>query len=108
MPIDPSNEELLTLTAASKILPSLDGKRIHPSTLWRWCHKGSRGIYLEFIRLGTRILTSVEALNRFMLARTAVESSPTHRKRRRTPASRQRAVDAAYTELEQRGAMTST
>lgn len=107
MPIDPSNEELLTLTAASKVLPSLDGKRIHPSTLWRWCHKGSRGIYLEFVRLGTRILTSVEALNRFMVARTAVESVPTQHKRKRTPASRKRAVDAAYDELKERGAMTA-
>jgi hypothetical protein len=33
--------------------------------LWRWCTRGCRGIRLEHIRLGRRILTSKEAINRF-------------------------------------------
>jgi hypothetical protein len=58
-------EQIVGLADAGRILPRIGGKRIHASTVWRWCRKGVRGIRLEHIRLGHRICTSVEALNRF-------------------------------------------
>ncbi len=98
-------DKLLTLTEAAKVLPAFDGKRLHPSTLWRWCFKGSQGVELEYIRLGSRILTTEAALHRFMQARTEADSQPRAEPRRRTTAQRRRAVDAACAELKERGAM---
>jgi hypothetical protein len=68
MAINIENEKLITLTEATKLLPLVNGKRIHVSTLWRWCRKGSRGIALEFLRVGSKIVTSYEALQRFSIA----------------------------------------
>ena len=65
MPISLSEEQIVGLADAGRILPRIGGKRVHPSTLWRWCRKGIRGVRLEHIRLGHRICTSIEALNRF-------------------------------------------
>lgn len=50
---------------AAATLPAVRGKRIHVSTLWRWATKGVRGVKLEAVRLGSRWMTSSEALERF-------------------------------------------
>lgn len=63
--LDLTNETGLSLTEATKQLPSLGGRRLDVSTLWRWCRKGVRGVRLEYVRLGHRIITSREALARF-------------------------------------------
>ena len=99
--------ELLTLNDVAKLLPTFDGKRVHTSTLWRWCCKGSRGVQLEYTRLGSRILTTEAAVRAFMQARTEVDSQPAARSRPRTSAQRERAVDVAYVELRQRGVSVS-
>ncbi|OQA02992.1 MAG: hypothetical protein BWY69_00723 [Planctomycetes bacterium ADurb.Bin401] len=65
MSIDLKTENLVTLNQASKLLPRVDGKRIHISTLWRWCKKGLKGINLEYVRTGSKIITSQEAMQRF-------------------------------------------
>lgn len=109
--IDLSQEELLSLSEACAALPRIDGKRPHISTIWRWCRKGVHGIRLEYVRLGHRICTSREALNRFAnaLARadTTVSgssdsesptfSSPTPQKHRA------RAIAEAEASLEEAG-----
>ena len=59
------NEELMTLTEATKRLPKVDGKRVSICTLWRWCRKGLRGVYLEYVRVGRKICTTHQALLRF-------------------------------------------
>lgn len=64
MPIDLQSEELSSLTDAARALPAIDGKRPHPSTIWRWCRRGIRDIRLEHVRLGHRVCTSREALRR--------------------------------------------
>lgn len=67
--IDIENESILSLTEATKVLPSIDGRRPHVSTLWRWAMKGIRGgVRLETARLGRRVITSKEALQRFIVA----------------------------------------
>ena len=58
-------DDLLTLTDAAKVLPPLGGRRIHPSTLWRWCRRGCRGIKLDYVRLGHRMCVSRDALDQF-------------------------------------------
>jgi len=75
MSIDLKTEKLITLTQATKVLPQVDGKRIHISTLWRWCKKGLRGINLEYLRAGSKIMTSQEAMQRFFDALTGLDEA---------------------------------
>lgn len=96
MPIDIFTEQLCTLSQAGRLLPRLNGKHPSPNAIWRWCRKGAGGVHLEHIRIGGRLYTSAEALNRFVnrLAerdmerlRAPVETEPpampTPRRRRR-------------------------
>jgi len=65
MTIDIEREDVLSLTEATKVLPRVNGKRASICTLWRWCRKGLRGVHLDYIRIGRKIATSRQALNRF-------------------------------------------
>ena len=65
MPIDMNNESVGGLGDVARRLPKYDGKKIHNSTLWRWCTRGVRGVRPEYVRLGVRIVTSVAAVARF-------------------------------------------
>ena len=47
------------------MLPKVTSKRPAVSTLWRWCRKGLRGQFLEYVRVGRKICTTREALLRF-------------------------------------------
>ncbi len=60
------SEQRLTLAEAADKAPG----RPHVSSLWRYCRYGIRAangmrIHLEHARFGSRIYTSVEALQRF-------------------------------------------
>lgn len=64
--IDPANEELITLTAACKLLPQRRrGKRPNVSTLYRWAGKGCRGIVLETLQIGGTKCTTPKFLATF-------------------------------------------
>lgn len=77
MPIDQASEKLLSLSDAVMAVPSIDGRRPHVSTLWRWCRKGVRGVQLDYVRLGHRVCTSAEALARFAQRLAEADSVPT-------------------------------
>ncbi|WP_160149660.1 DUF1580 domain-containing protein [Roseiconus lacunae] len=64
-------EDVLTLQDARQELRQLLGKRPDKTTLYRWCLRGVNGSRLEHVRIGNRILTSRQALTRFITARTA-------------------------------------
>jgi hypothetical protein len=64
-------EDIVTLEEARREIASVTGRRPDKCTLYRWCMKGCRGSRLEHIRLGDRILTSKQALTRFIAARSA-------------------------------------
>ena len=111
MQINIRNEQLLSLSDASRALPPIDGKRPHVSTLWRWCKRGIRGVRLEYVRLGHRICTSREALGRFA-QRLADEDQTTAkvfplasraRRHQRTDSTRARGIRRAQAELEAAG-----
>lgn len=69
MPIDPLNEQLITLTEATKLCPRRRmGKKPHTSTLYRWATKGKNGIVLETLHSPSGRFTSKEALRRFFAA----------------------------------------
>jgi hypothetical protein len=64
--IDIRNETLLTLSQAARLQPpGRGGRPTHISTVYRWISRGIGGIRLDAIRLGGRLLTSREALQRF-------------------------------------------
>jgi hypothetical protein len=61
-----TNETLLTLTAATKLIPPRRGaKRTNVSTLYRWAQRGLRGVKLETVQVGGTRMTTKEALSRF-------------------------------------------
>ena len=65
--INLSTETVVTLTAATNHLPRRrGGKKISPSTLYRWSKDG-----LETIRVGGTLCTSIQALQRFCEMLTA-------------------------------------
>lgn len=63
-------EDCLTLEQAREEIFQATGRRPDKSSVYRWCLKGCRGTRLEHIRLGDRILTSRQALTRFVTARS--------------------------------------
>ena len=69
-----SKEKQITLRDAAKITP----KPIHPSAPWRWMRRGvlarnGERIYLEGIRVGGKLFTSEEAMQRFFVAVTEAD-----------------------------------
>ncbi len=76
MRIDVGEETLLSLSQATKVLPAINGRRPHISTLWRWARVGVNGVKLEYVRLGRRIFTSREALWRFAQSLADADAPP--------------------------------
>ncbi len=67
MAIDINREDVVSLRDAASILPKLrQGKRIHVNTLYRWASRGIRGVRLEVVRIGRTLVTSREAIQRFV------------------------------------------
>ena len=103
------DEQLITLTEATKVLPTVNGKRPAICTLWRWCRKGLRGVFLEYVRVGRRICTTQEALLRFFTKlaeldeRTPPALPPGLSRRPVTSRQRQRALAEADRILEEAG-----
>ncbi len=64
------SESILTTSQALFELQSISGKRPDKATLHRWIFRGIGGIRLEAVRVGMNWVTSVEALNRFIVATT--------------------------------------
>ncbi len=67
--IDFNSERCLTLVEAAKLIPGRqDQKGLHVSAIYRWVARGVNGVRLETIRIGGRMHTSREALQRFFEA----------------------------------------
>ncbi len=95
--IDHEAEQLLTLTAAAKLLPG----RPNVATLWRWRTSGIRGIKLETFLFGGRRMTSREALSRFFERTTAAaDGAPVQAE---TPRQREHAIDRAEKRAQELG-----
>jgi hypothetical protein len=77
-------EAVVSLSQAARTLPSLRaGRPTHPSTLWRWAHHGISTpvgvIRLETAHLAGRVVTSREAVTRFLtaVANARADAGPT-------------------------------
>jgi hypothetical protein len=109
--IDLGTEEVLSLSEAARALPSVHGKRLHPSTLWRWARKGIRGVRLDYARLGRSIVTTRAALADFATRLAAADTAPpaptppqSPRQRPRSEARRTEDVARAEARLRKAGA----
>lgn len=65
------SEDVLTLREACNELALITRRRPDKTTLYRWCFKGVGGVKLDFARVGVQILTSRQALTRFIEARSS-------------------------------------
>ncbi|TWU44143.1 hypothetical protein Q31b_16790 [Novipirellula aureliae] len=94
MAIDVFNEEVVSLSEATKRLPKVrNGKKLHLSTLFRWAQAGKIAndgmrVRLETIQVGGTKCTSLEAMQRFfdrLTGKVEVVTPPsiTHREQRR-------------------------
>lgn len=61
-------EGLLSFAQAARCLPAINGRRHAPSTVYRWCRWGIKGVKLEYVRIGRTMATTSAALNRFFAA----------------------------------------
>ena len=93
--IDVAKEKLLNLPQATALFPD----RPSVATLWRWRTKGVHGRTLESVRIGGKIYTSVEAIQRFAQQHGGDSAEPPGR----TPAARERAIAKADQELTKAG-----
>lgn len=98
--INLGTDTVLSLSDAARWLPPVNGRRPHTATIWRWASKGINGIRLETARIGRRVITSAEALQRFTSAlaeRPTIESkappSPALRTRSMRDAERRLVAD---------------
>lgn len=100
------SESIVSLAEAARQFPGSRGaKRVSPSTVWRWCSKGIRRpdgqlVRLEQFRLGSRVMTTREAVARFV---AALSDTPPAVPSVRTPAARSAASRRAEAELKANG-----
>ena len=96
-------EDLIPLSVAANLFPGARGAdRLSPATVFRWCTRGTRTpdgqvVKLESIRLGCRLLTTRQAITRYV-TRLTHPSSLSDAPPIRTPSERaRRSADAAAT-----------
>ena len=91
MPINPLDEQLISLKEAAKVFPkNARGKHPHISALYRYTTTGCRGVILESVQAGSTRCTSREAVARFINALTEQVELP----KRREPSESKAADDA--------------
>jgi hypothetical protein len=109
--IDLAAETPIPLAVACGLVPpARGGKRTHLSTILRWVLRGARSpsgevVRLEACRIGSRWMTSREALQRFAdrLTPRRADGDGVLATPRRTPGQGRRASDLAADALERAG-----
>jgi len=65
------SETVVTISQARAEIGNISGDRPDKSTMIRWITRGASGVRLDGCKLSRDWVTSTEALNRFIVARTA-------------------------------------
>jgi hypothetical protein len=65
-------EDVVTTKEACQEFEPIFGKPIDRTTFYRWAFRGFHGVCLEHAKLGGRIVTSRQAIARFIEARSKV------------------------------------
>jgi hypothetical protein len=107
MSIDLRSETLFPLNQLPERYPlaGRGGKKLHPSTGFRWAQHGVRGVRLEFARCGGTLYTSDEAVARWVERLTEgaePPAAPVSATRANTPV-RRRELDRVDRELDRLG-----
>ena len=72
-PIDPETDTLLSPGEVTELLPPRRrGRKAHRSTVFRWFTTGYKGLRLPFLQVGNQRCTSINALQAFLSALTAI------------------------------------
>jgi len=117
MAIDQNSERLFSLAEIAREIPSINGRRCHPSTLWRWCTKGLGGVKMDYLLIGRRVVSSRESTRRFFEActqaarqrttstvpRSATAASAARTHGRRAAGNRRLAIEQADAAVRARG-----
>jgi hypothetical protein len=64
------SETVLSISQARAELGNISGDRPDKSTMIRWIIRGANGVRLDGCKVSREWVTSVEAINRFIVART--------------------------------------
>lgn len=104
MPDKGMEETLLTLTECARALPKVGGRKIHPSSLWRWARRGLKGERLKYRKFGGRIVITLADVATFTERLAELDDLPTDRTtpkptRCRTSKQRERDIKAAQKTL---------
>jgi hypothetical protein len=107
MSIDIRNETTISLNQVARMLPpGRRGRPVHLSCVLRWIVDGVRTptgrVRLEAVRIGSRWITSVEALERFA-ARQTPDLESDRPALSRSPGTQRRAAERAGKKLESLG-----
>ena len=71
--IDLQNDTLLSPAEVTELLPPRRrGRKAHKSTVFRWFTTGYKGLRLPFLQVGHQRCTSINALQSFLAALTAI------------------------------------
>jgi len=97
--IDIHTEKLVDFQEATRLFPKRSGKHPHLATLHRWALDGSKGVRLEFVRMGSRRVTSVEAIQRFLDRATEADLAANGATPEKPTASRSKSIKAAEKRL---------
>lgn len=54
------------LLSVSKAIEQVTGQRINPTTAWRWREKGVRGVKLQVVHFGGRVMTTTDFVQKFL------------------------------------------
>lgn len=93
--IDLQKEQLIAIREVPRLLPrQANGKRVHLSAVYRWMQRGRRGVRLEYLKIGGRRFTSLEAVQRFAEACTRADQVQSPNQQCTTPTSKQRRREA--------------
>jgi len=65
------SEDVLTTKEACEEFRPMLGRPIDRTTLYRWALRGIQGTRLEYTKIGGRIVTSRQAIARFLEARSS-------------------------------------
>lgn len=55
----------LTTSEAVRLIQEISGKRVHPSSIWRWQTRGIRGVVLGATCIGATLHTTRRELEKF-------------------------------------------
>src|SRR5688500_20017612 len=69
-------EGAISLSAATREFPTIDGRTPSPCSVWRYARVGLGGVRLPYVRVGRRICTSRPAVHWFCAAVAAADETP--------------------------------